>query len=102
MSGAAAQAGERLKGPLAKAKGPAITGAVAVAGVVGGAVLGARSAAKPKKVLGIPVPGTGNSLAKQIGKSGKQAAKAGKQIGELTAEIRTARRKAEEVSKAIT
>ena len=59
---------------------------------------------KPKKVLGIPVPGTGNGLhdvAKQVGKAGKQFKKASKQVGELTDEVRAAREKAEEIGKAI-
>jgi hypothetical protein len=67
-------------------------------------VLGTRLGRKPKKVLGVPIPGTGNGfhgLAKQVGKAGKQFKKAGKQVGQLTDEVRTAREKAEEVGKAI-
>jgi hypothetical protein len=77
------------------------TGAV---GLIGGAVIGTRLGRKPKRVLGIPVPGTGggfDGLAKQVGKAGKQFMKAGKQVGELTDEVRAAREKAEEVGKAI-
>jgi hypothetical protein len=77
------------------------TGAV---GLIGGAVIGTRLGKKPKRVLGIPVPGTGgglDGLAKQVGKAGKQFMKAGKQVGELTDEVRAAREKAEEVGKAI-
>jgi hypothetical protein len=81
--------------PTAKLKGPATAGLAAAAGVVGGAVLGSRLATKPKKVLGVPVPGTGrNGLAKQVGKAAKQ-------LGELTEEVRAARKKAEDVGKAI-
>jgi hypothetical protein len=72
--------------------------------LIGGAVLGTRLGKKPKKVLGIPVPGTGsglNGLAKQVGKAGKQFKKASKQVSELTDEVRAAREKAEEVGKAI-
>ena len=57
------------------------------------------------------IPGTGsglNGVAKQVKKSGKQAQKVGKQaqkvgkqIGELTEEVRAARKKAEDVGKAI-
>jgi hypothetical protein len=71
--------------------------ATGAAGLIGGAVLGSRLGNKPKKVLGIPVPGTGggiNGLAKQVGKAGKQ-------LGQLTDEVRAAREKAEEVGKAI-
>jgi hypothetical protein len=78
--------------------------ATGAAGLIGGAVLGTRLGRKPKKVLGIPVPGTGrgiDGLAKQVGKAGKQFKKASKQVGQLTDEVRTAREKAEEVGKAI-
>ena len=76
----------------------------AAAGVVGGVVLGTKLNSKPKKVLGMKIPGTGSGLtgvAKQVKKSGKQAQKVGKQIGELTEEVRAARKKAEDVGKAI-
>ena len=52
----------------------------------------------------MPIPGTGAGLsgvAKQVKKAGKNATKAGKQIVELTEEVRAARKKAEEVGKAI-
>jgi hypothetical protein len=71
---------------------------------VGGVVLGSKFARKPKKVLGVKVPGTGggvDGLAKQIGKAGKQFTKASKQIGELTDEVRGAKEKAEKVGKVI-
>jgi hypothetical protein len=67
-------------------------------------VLGSKLNNKPKKVLGMSIPGTGgglNGVAKQVKKSGKQAKKVGKQIGELTEEVRTARQKAEDIGKAI-
>lgn len=76
----------------------------AAAGVVGGVVLGTKLNHKPKKVLGVKIPGTGagmTGVAKQVKKSGKQARKVGKQIGELTEEVRAARKKAEDVGKAI-
>ena len=59
-------------------------------------VLGKKLNGGPKKVLGMPIPGTGSGLsgvAKQVKKSGKQAKKVGKQIGELTEEVRAARKK---------
>jgi hypothetical protein len=77
--------------------------ATGAAGLIGGAVLGSRLGKKPKKVLGISVPGTGggiDGLAKQVGKAGKQFKKASKQVGELTDEVRAAREKAEEIGKA--
>jgi hypothetical protein len=78
--------------------------ATGAAGLIGGAVLGKRLAgSKPKRVLGIQVPGTGggmDGLAKQVGKAAKQFKKASKQVGELTDEVRAAREKAEEVGRA--
>jgi hypothetical protein len=84
---------------------PVVAGlATGAAGLIGGAVIATRLGKKPKKVLGIPVPGTGggiDGLAKQVGKAGKQFKKASKQVGELTDEVRAAREKAEQVGKAI-
>ena len=74
------------------------------AGVVGGAVLGSKLVKKPKKVLGMKLPGSGggiDGLVKEVGKAGKQFQKAGKQFGELADEVRTVRKKAEKVSDAI-
>jgi hypothetical protein len=71
---------------------------------VGGVVLGQRLGGKPKKVLGMRIPGTGHGLdgvAKQVKKAGKQFKKTSKQVAELTDEVRTARKKAEDVGKAI-
>ena len=67
-------------------------------------MLGTRLGNKPKKVLGVKIPGTGAGLtgvAKQVRKASKQLGKTGKQIGELTDEVRSARKKAEDVGKAI-
>ena len=78
--------------------------ATAAAGLVGGVVLGTRLGSKPKKVLGMKIPGTGAGLtgvAKQLKKAGKQIGKSSKQIGEFTDEVRAAHKKAEDVGKAI-
>jgi hypothetical protein len=67
-------------------------------------VLGRNMGHKPKRVLGLKIPGTGGGLdgvAKQVKKTGKQVQKASKQVAELTDEVRTARKKAEDVGKAI-
>jgi hypothetical protein len=67
------------------------------AGVVGGAVLGSRMGRRPKRVLGVKVPGTGggglDGLAKEI-------SRAGRHFGELAEEVRTVRKKAEKVGDA--
>jgi hypothetical protein len=78
--------------------------ATGAAGLIGGAVLGSRLGRKPRKVLGVAIPGTGNGLhglAKQVGKAGKELKKASKQVAHLTDEVRAAREKAEEVGKVI-
>lgn len=78
--------------------------ATAAAGLVGGVVLGTRLGGKPKKILGMKVPGSGAGLgdvAKQVKKAGKQFKKTSKQISDLTDEVRTARKKAEDIGKAI-
>jgi hypothetical protein len=52
----------------------------------------------------MPVPGTGRGLdgvAKQVKKSGKQAKRVADQLGDLTDEVRAARKKAEDLGKAI-
>jgi hypothetical protein len=67
-------------------------------------VLGSRVARKPKKILGMSVPGTGGglgTLAKEVGKAGKQFNRAGKQFGDLADEVRTVRKKAEQVGDAV-
>ena len=78
--------------------------ATGAAGLVGGAVLGTRLAKKPKKVLGVRVPGSGRGMddvVKQVGKAGKQFKKASKQVGQLASEVQAARKKAEDLGKAI-
>ena len=68
----------------------------AAMGVVGGVVLERRHS-RPRKVLGVPIPGTGNGLnglAKEIGKAGKQ-------FGNLASEVQTTRKKAEDIGKAL-
>jgi hypothetical protein len=52
---------------------------------------------KPRKVLGIPIPGTRDGL----GGLTKEVRKAGKQFGNLANEVQTTRKKAEDVGKAI-
>jgi hypothetical protein len=68
----------------------------AVAGIVGGVVLGRRHR-RPRKVLGIAIPGTGNGLDGVA----KEIRKAGKQFANLAGEVHTTRKKAEDVGKAL-
>jgi len=72
---------------------PAVT---AAAGIVGGVVLERRHK-RPRKVLGVPIPGTGsgmNGLTKEV-------RKAGKQFGKLASEVQTTRKKAEDIGNAL-
>jgi hypothetical protein len=77
---------------------PVATATVAAAaGVVGGVLLGRTKLTRKRKVLGVPVPGTGKGLdgfARQVGEAGKQ-------LGNLATEVREAREKAEQVGKAL-
>ena len=78
--------------------------ATGAAGLVGGVLVGTKLKNKPKKVLGMSIPGTGsglNGVAKQVKKAGKQLKQTSKQVSELTDEVRNAKKKAEEVGKAI-
>jgi hypothetical protein len=78
--------------------------ATAAAGVVGGVILGKRLNERPRHVLGVRVPGSGagmNDLVKQVKRSGKHLRTAGRQIADLTDEVRAAREKAEDIGRAI-
>ena len=52
---------------------------------------------RPRKFLGIPIPGCGDG---QTGLA-KEVNKAGKQLGKLADEVQETRRKAEDVGKAL-
>ena len=69
-----------------------------VLGAAAGIVIGQMQSKRRKKVLGVPIPGTGKSgadgLAKSIGEAGKQLAR-------LADEVNSSRRKAEEIGKAL-
>jgi hypothetical protein len=72
--------------------------------VVGGVILGRHLKQRPRHVLGVRVPGSGaamSDLVKQVKRSGKHLRTAGKQIADLTDEVRAAREKAEEIGRAI-
>ena len=78
---------------------PFVTAAAgAAAGVVGGLLVGRKSANARRKVLGVPIPGTGSGgfdgLSKNVGEAAKQ-------FGRLAGEVREARQRAEKVGKAL-
>jgi hypothetical protein len=57
----------------------------------------AKRQMRPRKVFGVPIPGTGSGLDGVA----KDIRKAGKQFGKLAGEVQTARKKAEDVGKAL-
>jgi hypothetical protein len=72
--------------------------ATAVVGAVAGMLAGQRRRKQRRKVLGVPIPGTGrgglDGLTRSVGEAGKQ-------LGRLADEVRTGREKAEEIGKAL-
>jgi hypothetical protein len=65
--------------------------------VVGGVVLDRKKLTRKRRVLGMPIPGTGRGVdgfARQVGEVGKQ-------LGKLASEVKDAREKAEQVGKAL-
>jgi hypothetical protein len=74
----------------------------AAAGVAGGMLLGSK---RPRKILGITVPGSKNGLAgvaKEVNGAGKQFGKLANEVGNVGREIREARERAKEIGKALT
>ena len=91
VTGALGSAGKSV------AKNIAFPVASAMAGAAAAMALGQRNTKRPKKVLGVSIPGTGgghDGLAKNVGEVAKQ-------IGRLADEVRTGRQKAEEIGKAL-
>jgi hypothetical protein len=70
----------------------------AAAGVAGGIVLARTTLQHRRKFLGIPLPGTKRT---DLSDLTKQVGEAGRQFGNLAGEVRAAREKAEQISKAI-
>jgi hypothetical protein len=92
-------AGDALGTVAQKSVGPALAGGAALAGLAGGLAIAGRSG--PKRVLGVPVPGTRRSLVKltiprravtkDLLKAAGQVGSAGRQVGELATEVRLVR-----------
>ena len=88
--------GSAMSGVGKAAKNAAVPVATAALGAAAGFILERRQRG-PRKVLGIPIPGTSsgmNGVAKEIHKAGKQ-------FGKLASEVQTTRKKAEGVGKAL-
>jgi hypothetical protein len=93
----AKSAGAGIGSVAQKAKGPALAGGAAMAGLIGGLVLRGRTG--PKRVLGVPLPGTQRPLVKLSAPRrrtrGKDLVKAAGEFGELASELRLAREELE-------
>jgi hypothetical protein len=70
----------------------------AAAGVAGGIVLARTKLQHRRRLLGVPLPG---SRRVDLSDLSKQVGEAGRQFGNLASEVRAAREKAEQISKAI-
>jgi hypothetical protein len=87
-----------------RAKGPALAGAAALAGLAGGLAIASR-AGGPRRVLGVPVPGTRRALitintpkrvktrgaSKDLLKAAGEVGSAGRRVGELVTELQRVR-----------
>jgi hypothetical protein len=103
LASGAQSTGQAIGGAASKAKGPALAGGAALAGLVGGMAI-ARGGRR--RVLGIPVPGTRrplvkintprrNTVAKDVAKAAGRMGSAGRQMAELATEVRLAREQLE-------
>ena len=104
IANGAQQTGHAIGEAASKAKGPALTGGAALAGLVGGMAIAARG--DRRKVLGVPIPGTRrplvqikaprrNNVGKDVVKAAGRMGKAGGQMAELASEVRMAREQLE-------
>jgi hypothetical protein len=94
MAAAANAVGEAGKSVTRSVAFPVAT---AMAGAAAALALAQRKAGRRKKVLGVEIPGTGggnDGLARNVGEAAKQLAR-------LADEVRTGRKKAEEIGKAL-
>jgi hypothetical protein len=94
VAGGAQTAGRAVGSAANAAKLPAVAGGAALAGLVGGMAIARRGR---RRVLGVPIPGTARPLVK-IKRRGpgtreliKAAGNTGRQMAELTSEVRLAR-----------
>jgi hypothetical protein len=92
--GVMAAAGEAGRSVTRSAAFPLAT---AMAGAAAALAMAQRKSSRRKKVLGVSIPGTGSSsdgLARNVGEAAKQLAR-------LADEVRTGRKKAEEIGRAL-
>jgi hypothetical protein len=99
VAAGAKTAGSAIGSVAQKAKGPALAGGAALAGLAGGLAIAGRN--RPRRVLGVPIPGTARSLVnvkaprqrrgKDLLKAAGEVGSAGRQVGELAKEVRLVR-----------
>jgi NH3-dependent NAD+ synthetase len=92
VTSGAQNAGQSVGRVASKAKTPLVAGGAALAGLAGGVALGSRTLRR-RKVLGIKMPRRSliKSSTKDLSRAAKRAGKLGKQVGELTDEVRQTR-----------
>jgi hypothetical protein len=100
VANGAQSAGQAIGSAASKAKGPALAGGAAIAGLVGGMTIASRGSRR--RVLGLPVPGTSRPLiqvkrptrvktTRDLMKAAGHMGNAGRQMAELATEVRLAR-----------
>jgi len=100
VGGGGQSVGHAIGAAASKAKGPAIAGGAALAGLVGGMTIASRGGRR--RVLGMPVPGTKRALIsvkrptrmntnRNLVKAAGHMGNAGRQMAELASEMRLAR-----------
>jgi hypothetical protein len=98
--------GDAVSNAAKKAKGPALAGGAALAGLAGGLAIAAAGGG-PRRVLGVPVPGTRRPLvkinrprrvnvkargaSKDLLKAAGEVGSAGRQVGDLVTEVQRVR-----------
>jgi len=99
VTSGAQSAGHAIGSAASKAKGPALAGGAAIAGLVGGMTIASRGR---RRVFGVPVPGTRRPLiqvkrparvntTRDLMKAAGHMGNAGRQMAELASEVRLAR-----------
>ena len=90
-NGAGPTSNGAVNGAVSKAKLPLIAGGVALAGTVGGVVLGATRSGG--KVLGVRLPQSKRARVRStdLAKAAKEVGRFGESVGDLTMELRKAR-----------
>jgi hypothetical protein len=86
---------------VSKLRGPVMAGGLAIAGIVGGVVLGAKGLPRKRRRFQLPSVSTPDLGKLDMKKTTKQVGRASKQFGELTRELRKAGEQAERIGDAL-